>query len=297
MRAQEVITELFDQVYQWDWTIQDSNNWLAEFVTEDGRDGEVDFNEASEDNWSVDFTIDGQYHITGGGDAIAIFSTVQDAVIDFLNQTGVNNLRFKADQEGGSSRSKFYQRWAQRMANAVGMQLDSKRKGTSTVFHMYRNIEESEIQKPHPDDTLGVERKHMPQVHRDHYPELIKYLEDHGNKFSHGEMHAKELKATQKEFSDKGVRKMMKTGGRPSDSAGKAPKPLIVSSDNYILDGHHRWLAAWNQDDVVPVMKGTLPIKKLFQLVNDFEHTTYKDIHEEVSSNEKEIGRQGSNRN
>jgi len=151
--------------------------------------------------------------------------------------------------------------------------------------------ENTEIQKPHPDDTLGVERKHMPQVHRDHYPELIKYLEDHGNKFSHGEMHAKELRATQKEFSDKGVRKMMKTGGRPSDSAGKASKPLIVSSDNYILDGHHRWLAAWNQDDVVPVMKGTLPIKKLFQLVNDFEHTTYKDIHEEVSSNEKEVGR------
>ena len=136
------------------------------------------------------------------------------------------------------------------------------------------------IKKPHPRDTLGVKRADMPQVHRDHYPELIQYLADHGNTFAQGEVHAHELKPVQSEFSDEGVRKMMKTGGRPSDSAGKDKKPLIVSSDNYIVDGHHRWLAAYNLDEMVPIMKSSLPIKKLFQLVKDFRHTTYKDIHE-----------------
>ena len=148
------------------------------------------------------------------------------------------------------------------------------------VFDVRSTTRESEIRKPHPSQTLGIKRKHMPQVHRDHYPELIDYLADHGNRFTHGEVHAHELKATQGEFSDKGVRKMMKTGGRPSDSMGKDKKPLIVSSDNYIIDGHHRWLAAWNQDDVVPIMKSSLPIKQLFQLIKDFRHTTYKDIHD-----------------
>ncbi len=141
-------------------------------------------------------------------------------------------------------------------------------------------INESEIRKPHPNQTLGVKRRDMPQVHRDHYPELIDYLKDHGNRFINKEVHAHELRATQGEFSDKGVRKMMRTGGRPSDSRGKDKKPLIVSADNYIIDGHHRWLAAWNQDDVVPVMKSSLPIRQLFQLIKDFRHTTYKDIHD-----------------
>lgn len=137
-----------------------------------------------------------------------------------------------------------------------------------------------QIKKPHPKDTLGVKRADMPQVHRDHYPELIQYLADHGNTFTKQEVHATELKPVQSEFSDKGVRKMMKTGGRPSDSAGKDKKPLIVSADNYIVDGHHRWLAAYNLDEVVPIMQSSLPIKQLFQLVKDFRHTTYKDITE-----------------
>jgi len=136
------------------------------------------------------------------------------------------------------------------------------------------------IKKPHPRDTLGVKRADMPQVHRDHYPELIQYLADHGNTFTKQEVHATELKPVQSEFSDEGVRKMMKTGGRPSDSKGKDKKPLIVSADNYIVDGHHRWLAAYNLDEMVPIMRSTLPIKTLFQLVKDFRHTTYKDIHE-----------------
>lgn len=138
--------------------------------------------------------------------------------------------------------------------------------------------EADEIKKPHPSNTLGIKRADMPQVHRDHYPELIDYLAAHGNRFSNGQIEAVKLKAVQSEFSDKGVRKMMSTGGRPSDSTD--PKPLIVSSDNYIVDGHHRWLAAYNLGQKVPIMRSSLPIKKLFQLVKDFKHTTYKDIHE-----------------
>jgi hypothetical protein len=145
----------------------------------------------------------------------------------------------------------------------------------------------AEIKMPAPKDTLGVARADMPQVHIDHYPELIKYLASHGNKFTKKEVAASELKPVQSEFSDAGVRKMMRTGGRPDDSSGKDKKPLIVSADNYIIDGHHRWLAAYNLGDTVPVMRGTLPIKKMFQLVKDFRHTTYKDITESFALDPK----------
>lgn len=137
------------------------------------------------------------------------------------------------------------------------------------------------IKKPHPKDTLGIKRADMPQVHRDHYPELLDYLTSHGGNFKNSTVHASELKPVQSEFSDAGVEKMMQKKGVTSD--GKDKKPLIVSSDYYIIDGHHRWLAAYNMDETVPIMQISLPVKKLFQLVKDFKHTTYKDIHEEAT--------------
>lgn len=143
-----------------------------------------------------------------------------------------------------------------------------------------KKVTESEIVKPHPKDTLGVARKDMPQIHKDHYPEFIRYLKDHGASVSTKRVHAKELKPVQSEFSDTGVKKMMKN--KNPNKGTTRDKPLIVSSDNYIIDGHHRWLASFNLDEDIPIMQFSIPIKKMFQLVKDFKHTTYKDIHEEV---------------
>lgn len=135
-----------------------------------------------------------------------------------------------------------------------------------------------DIKKPHPKDTLGVKRKDMPQVHKDHYPEFIRYLKDHGARVNMRRVHARELKPVQSEFSDAGVEKMM--NNKDSSKGTTREKPLIVSSDNYIIDGHHRWLASYNLDEDIPIMQFSIPIKKLFKLVKDFKHTTYKDIHE-----------------
>lgn len=152
---------------------------------------------------------------------------------------------------------------------------------------------ESEIKKPHPSQTLGIKRQDMPQIHKDHYPELIKYLESHGGKFRHHQMPAQDLKPVQSEFSDKGVRQMMTRGDDHGGTTRK--KPLIVSSDKYIVDGHHRWLAAWNLDETIPVMQISFPIRKLFQLVKDFKYTTYKDIHEKYSKIEIAVMEGGHN--
>lgn len=139
--------------------------------------------------------------------------------------------------------------------------------------------ENDKIHMPHPDDTLGVKRHEMPQVHKDHYPELFQYLKDNGGKFNEKTVHAKELKPVQGEFSDQGVRKMIQ---QMRDKAGSNfKKPIIVSADNYIIDGHHRWLASWNEDENIPIIQVSIPVKKLLQLVKDFKHTTYKDIYNE----------------
>ena len=139
-------------------------------------------------------------------------------------------------------------------------------------------MKNEEIKKPRPEDTLGVSRADMPQIHADHYPELFNYLKQHGASISKGSVAATELKAVQGEFSDAGVEKMMRKGGVTADGT---KKPLIVSADNYIIDGHHRWLAAYNLEEEVPIIKFGLPVKELLQLVKDFKHTTYRGIYKE----------------
>ena len=137
-------------------------------------------------------------------------------------------------------------------------------------------VKEFKIVKPDPEDTLGIKRNEMPQVATKDYPEFMDYLKDSGAKFKKETVPAKTLKAIQGEFSDQGVEKALRKR--------KLKKASIVSSDNYIIDGHHRWVAALNTGQDVDIIRVNMPAKKLLQLVKDFSKTTYKDIYTEKSS-------------
>lgn len=45
--------------------------------------------------------------------------------------------------------------------------------------------------------------------------------------------------------------------------------PIIVSNDNFVLDGHHRYIAANMTATPIDVMTVDLPINKLLKLVTD----------------------------
>ena len=137
-------------------------------------------------------------------------------------------------------------------------------------------VDELKIEKPDSKDTKGVKRAEMPQVATKDYPEFIDYLKDNGAEFTKQTMPAKALKATQGEFSDAGVEKQLQ---KMQDGAPK--KPIIASEDNYIIDGHHRWLVAWNTKSAVEVFKVNMDADELLKLVKKFPKTTYKDIYTE----------------
>ena len=137
-------------------------------------------------------------------------------------------------------------------------------------------IRELKIEKPDSVDTKGVKRVEMPQIHKDDYNEFIDYLQDNGAKFTKQTMPAKSLKATQGEFSDKGVEKQIRKYIK-----GEPKKPVIASQDNFIIDGHHRWLVAWNTGDTLEVYKVNIDADDLLKLVKNFPKTTYKDIYNE----------------
>ena len=140
-----------------------------------------------------------------------------------------------------------------------------------------RPVTELRIEKPDPKDTLGVKRKEMPQIKTADYPEFIEYLENNGARFRSETIPAADLKAMQKEFSDAGILKQLEKNLRD----GPNTKAVIASSDDYILDGHHRWLVALNTGSDLNVYRVNMPAWKLYDLVNDFEKTYYKDIYDE----------------
>jgi dephospho-CoA kinase len=139
-------------------------------------------------------------------------------------------------------------------------------------------VQELKIEKPDPKDTLGVKRKDMPQVKSDDYAQFIVYLKKNGATFTKETIPARELKAMQKEFSDEGILKQM----MKNIEQGPNRKAVIASSDDYILDGHHRWLVAVNTGDDLNVYRVNMPAWELYELVNKFEKTYYKDIYDET---------------
>ena len=157
----------------------------------------------------------------------------------------------------------------------------AKNSDPNTLFNLgigEDEVQELKIEKPNAKDTLGVQRKDMPQVKSDDYAQFIAYLKKNGATFTKETIPARELKAMQKEFSDEGILKQM----MKNIEQGPNRKAVIASSDDYILDGHHRWLVAVNTGDDLNVYRVNMPAWELYELVNKFEKTYYKDIYDET---------------
>ena len=125
-------------------------------------------------------------------------------------------------------------------------------------------IAEFRATTPKSKDTLEIERLDMPQVHPKDYAELLTYLTSLGIKMEKGEIKAKKLSATQSDFN---LGKILSIMGilKKIDKAN----PLIVSSDNYIVDGHHRWLAARNGGQNISIIKADVKIRVLLRAIKN----------------------------
>ena len=140
-------------------------------------------------------------------------------------------------------------------------------------------MREFKIEVPDEKDTMGIPRNRMPQVKTADYPEYFKYLKDNGVNFKKIEnVKASQLKPIQGEFSKQGVEKQLNKVLKNLEDGGK---PLISSSDDYIIDGHHRWLAAKNTRNTVTIFKADIPMRELLELTLKFPKVYFKDIYTE----------------
>jgi len=129
---------------------------------------------------------------------------------------------------------------------------------------------------PKSKETLGITRDKMPQIASKDYDEFINYLKKNDVKMTKRKVPAKKLKPIQKEFSKGGVEKFM-----IRSIGGGVPKPLIASSDNYIIDGHHRWLATKNIDpnEPIEIYQANITVQDLLALTLGFSKVTFKGIY------------------
>jgi hypothetical protein len=119
---------------------------------------------------------------------------------------------------------------------------------------------------------LGYSRKAMPQVETEHYAEYIEYLKDHGIHLKKTTVDPNTLKPVQSEFSKKGVEATIKKikSGRYSE------KRSIISSDKYIIDGHHRWLAYKHLNMEMPVFQADKPVDVVLETTKRFPYTNFR---------------------
>lgn len=112
-----------------------------------------------------------------------------------------------------------------------------------------------------------ISRSQMPQVDSTKLKDILK-----SNKIDHeilSKCNVESFKPTQYEY-DKYKVNLIKMEWRKDSNAINKTKPIIVSEDGFVLDGHHRYFAALQSNTPIDVLIVFLPINKLLKLVQDF---------------------------
>jgi uncharacterized protein len=93
-------------------------------------------------------------------------------------------------------------------------------------------------------DQIGVPRVEMPVIRASKTAEFVKYLAKQGYGVTEGREKAANLRASQSELSGEKVDAAMKR----IEAEGKFYKRIVISRDDYILDGHHTWAGQLGHD-------------------------------------------------
>ena len=119
---------------------------------------------------------------------------------------------------------------------------------------------------PKESGTAGVPRADMPQIKSIHRGALVNFLAARGIAHSEETVAPRTLKPTQAEFSTAKIDQATKYGG--------TDRSILVSSDGYVLDGHHQWLAKLVANQPVKVIRLDAPIADLMSVVPQFPSAT-----------------------
>ena len=121
---------------------------------------------------------------------------------------------------------------------------------------------------------INRERISMPQIPQERVDDFLIHFSDK-YRVQKCTMDIGSIKPSQKEMDDNKVIGMYKDRSfKPTDNI------FVISKDNYLVDGHHRWAAGLEEDDTqkVNVYKINLPIKKLLWILNKMKITNARKV-------------------
>lgn len=106
---------------------------------------------------------------------------------------------------------------------------------------------------------------------------MLTHMRNAGVRVDTYEVSPADLIPTQSEFNKDKVLAIMQ------DPKGLA-KPIVISKDNFIIDGHHRWLAAHNLGKkTMACITVNLNIEQALEIISQESYTDVKDIREGFS--------------
>lgn len=128
------------------------------------------------------------------------------------------------------------------------------------------------------DKGLGINRKDMPQIASTDVNDFLRFVKKNGVKVERKAIDPSLLKPTQNQFNKSKIRGMMDY----MQSGSYSPKAVIISKDNRVMDGHHRWLAHKELKTDIPVIQIGLGAEKLFDMMHSYPKSFKKKLREEV---------------
>lgn len=115
----------------------------------------------------------------------------------------------------------------------------------------------------------------MPQIPKGKLKEFRDYLESHNIKTTEEQKPITWFKPIQKHVNAEKVRKFISNDEQIDES------PLIATIDGYLVDGHHRWLAAKKLHmQQLPVIVCDSPLKDFLKIAHEFDHSYVKSVTE-----------------
>ena len=113
----------------------------------------------------------------------------------------------------------------------------------------------------YPKDSLGFEKHELPQIRTGAKGMFAEYLDDKYKRPMTSQIivKASTLKPVQNKINTKQLEKIEEYGGL------KKGKPITISNDGYVIDGHHRWYYATQKGLSLPALRIDLPATKVIE--------------------------------
>ncbi len=121
---------------------------------------------------------------------------------------------------------------------------------------------------------LGIVRNLMPQFTHEVMGNFSRHLEGQGISVGNETVRADLLHPSQCNLVAKKVASMTQDWLDGVWTPCKDGDPFIISEDDYVIDGHHRWAVCAVQRELVSVYCISLPATKIFEMLKGFPGVT-----------------------